>query len=292
MNINNCDLCPRYCKVNRNITSGFCRAGALPKVNLYQLHYGEEPVLTGSQGSGTIFFSHCNLQCVYCQNYKISTLGHGKTISVEELAQNFLQLQKMKAHNINLVTPTHFAQPIKEALQLARESGLELPVIWNSNGYENVEILKEMEGLVDIYLPDFRYWEEEQAIAYSQSPNYRQTAQRAILEMQRQVGRLKIDEDLAYRGLLIRLLILPNNQNQIEQILEWIADSIGCDTYLSLMSQYYPTSLANDIPLLNRGITQKEYDTCLNKIENLGFQNVFIQELGLTPEWTPNFSDS
>lgn len=288
-----CIQCPRLCEVDRITTRGFCKAPEDLKINLYQLHFGEEPVISGTKGSGTIFFSYCNMRCVYCQNYKISDWGNGKHISEDELADIMLELQEKGAHNINLVTPTHYSYNIKNALIKAKSKGLKLPIVWNSNGYENIEILKEMEGLVDIYLPDFRYWDNESSIHYSQAPNYSEVAQAAILEMFRQVGNLKIDEEdgLAYRGVLIRLLVLPNNVNAIQSILHWIYENLGNSTYISLMSQYYPTHRADEFEEINRPITREEYDYAVHIMEALGFENGFVQELGITPEWTPEFKE-
>jgi putative pyruvate formate lyase activating enzyme len=288
-----CIQCPRLCEVDRILSRGYCKAPDELKINLYQLHFGEEPVITGTHGSGTIFFSYCNLRCVFCQNYKISDWGNGERITVSQLADIMLELQNKGAHNINLVTPTHYSYYIKEALILAKNNGLHLPIVWNSNGYENVEILKEMEGLIDIYLPDFKYWDNESAQTYSQAPNYPEVAKEAIMEMYRQVGHLKIDEDdnLAYRGLLIRLLVLPNNVNGIESILHWIYENLGNNTFISLMSQYYPTHRADEFEKIKRPLIKEEYDYAVHIMNALGFENGFIQEMGITPEWTPDFKE-
>lgn len=289
-----CIQCPRSCEVDRITALGFCKANNQVKINLYQLHYGEEPVITGQKGSGTIFFSHCNLKCVFCQNYKISDWGNGEYVTIEELAEIMLELQNQGAHNINLVTPSHYSLQIKEALIIAKKKGLNIPIVWNSNAYESVEILKQMEGLIDIYLADFKYWDSENAQKYSSAANYPEIAKKAILEMLRQVGNLKIDEDdqLAYRGLLIRLLILPQNLNGIQSILHWIYEEIGNTCFISLMSQYYPTHRADEFPEINRPITREEYDYALHIMEGLGFENGFIQDLGITPEWTPDFIEN
>ncbi|MDX9870173.1 MAG: radical SAM protein [Candidatus Cloacimonadales bacterium] len=288
-----CSQCPHCCDVDRVTVLGLCKANNQIKINTYLLHKGEEPVISGENGSGTIFFSHCNLKCVYCQNYKISDWGYGKYYSVDEVAEIMLSLQKNGAHNINLVSPTHYSLQIKEAIILAKEKGLDIPIVWNSNSYERVETLLQLEGLVDIYLADFKYWDDNNAIKYSAAPNYAEHAKKAILEMYRQVGNLKIDDDtgLAYRGLLIRLLVLPQNINGIQSVLNWISEEVGNMTYLSLMSQYYPTHRADEFPEINRPITRDEYDYAVHIMEGLGFENGFTQEMGITPEWTPNFKE-
>lgn len=287
-----CTICPRNCHVNRTYKRGFCGANNQLEINLYQLHFGEEPVISGVNGSGTIFFCHCNLHCVYCQNFTISNLGKGYSISVERLAEIMLELQSNKAENINLVTPTHYAYLIKKAILLAKKQGLTLPIVWNSNAYESVQTLQDMEEVVDIYLPDFRYFDDSVAKKYSSGvSDYIETAKNAILEMYRQVGNLKIDEGVAYRGLLLRVLLLPDNINHVEKILQWIADAIGNVTHVSLMSQYYPTYLADRYPEINRPVYKQEYDYIVHLLEGLGFENGYIQELGITPEWTPNFSN-
>ncbi len=288
-----CNQCPRMCRINRNTERGFCKAPEQLKINLYQLHFGEEPVISGKNGSGTIFFSHCNMRCVYCQNYKVSNWGNGRMITPEELAEIMLELQEKNATNINLVTPSHYPDLIKKALIMAKDKGLNIPVIWNSNGYDSVEKLKELEGLIDIYLPDFKYWSNNNSLTYSDTQNYPDIAKLAIKEMFRQVGHLKIDEDsqMAYRGLMIRLLVLPENINEIQFILDWIYEEFGNSTYISLMSQYYPTHRSTEFPEINRAINREEYDYAVHILEGLGFENGFTQELGITPEWTPSFKE-
>lgn len=288
-----CYQCPRLCHIDRKTERGFCKAPDEIKINLYQLHFGEEPVISGPNGSGTIFFSHCNMRCVYCQNYKISDWGNGEIISTDRLAEIMLELQNKGADNINLVSPSHYPDKIKQALVTAKDKGLKIPVIWNSNGYDSVEKLKELEGLIDIYLPDFKYWSNNHALTYSATQNYPEIAKLAIREMYRQVGHLKIDEDsaLAYRGMMIRLLVLPENINEIQYILDWIYDEFGNSTFISLMSQYYPTHRSDEFPEINRPITREEYDYAVHIMEGLGFENGFIQEMGITPEWTPSFKE-
>ena len=281
-----CMVCPHLCDVDRTTSLGKCRATKQIKIASYQLHRGEEPVLSGTQGSGTIFFSHCNLKCVYCQNYDISEWGNGHYYSNEQVAEIMMLLQNNGAHNINLVSPTHYSLQIKEAIKLAKAKGLNIPIVWNSNAYENVEILQELDGLVDIYLTDFKYWNDNNAAKYSSAPDYAYHAKKAILEMYRQVGDLQIDNDtnLARKGLMIRLLILPENINGIESILNWISEDVGNMTYLSIMSQYFPTHRADEFPEINRVITHEEYSFALHVMEGLGFENVFTQK-------TSNLSD-
>ena len=288
-----CQVCPHACKINRYQELGFCQAGADIKINLHQLHFGEEPVLSGTKGSGTIFFSHCNLQCVYCQNYTISALGWGSETSCEQLVDNMLELQKQGAHNINLVTPTHYSIQLADAIKLAKQSGLYIPVVWNSNAYEDVDILKSLEGLVDVYLPDLKYADGRQSATYSHAPDYPQVARKTVLEMKRQVGQLKCDEaGIARKGLIIRLLVLPNNIAGTQDTLEWIAEALGEDTYISLMAQYYPVWKADKFSEINRGITPSEYEEVLSTMDRLGFENGFTQELSCSEAWTPEFIQS
>lgn len=289
--LQNCRICPRNCGVDRYISAGFCDAGVDLRINLAQLHYGEEPVISGSRGSGTIFFSHCNLKCVFCQNYSISQEGYGSYCSPEDLSDLMLDLQQQGAHNINLVTPTHYSLIIREALQQARKDGLILPVVWNSNAYESVDTLAQMEGLVDIYLPDFKYSYAAYSKLYSSAPDYPEIALAAICEMKRQVGDMLLDEEgIATRGIIIRLLVLPNNIAGIQRSLDLIAQNLGTQTQLSLMGQYYPTHKAFLFPELSRGITSIEYDKALDSIHAHGFTNVWTQELSCNNEWTPDFN--
>lgn len=281
-----CQICPNKCLV-----TSFCGAPKKLKINTYQLHYGEEPVLVGGLASGTIFFAHCNMRCCFCQNYKISQLGSGYEIDEEKFLEIVLELKHKNAVNINLVSPTPYSALLIPVLKRLKKSGFDLPIIWNSNGYEDVEILKRLEGLVDIYLPDFKYWDNEIAFKYSEVKNYRENAQSSIAEMYRQTGNLIVDEDeLAYFGLMVRLLVLPNNLSQTDKIIEWLNDEFGNKLYISLMSQYYPAYNATLFPELNRGITNKEYQIAVQKMTDLCFENGFIQQPATTPEWTPDFT--
>lgn len=289
-----CRLCPRGCGVDRTASTGVCGAGELVRVNLWQPHFGEEPPISGTQGSGTIFFSHCNLRCVYCQNHRISQQGWGRDLDIAGLARIMLELAAGGVHNLNLVTPTHYSLQIHAALALARRQGLELPVVWNSSGYELAETLRDMEGSVDVYLPDLRYAESEAARRYSGAADYPERARTAILEMFRQVGHLQLDiAGIARRGLLVRLLLLPGNVNRVDRSLRWIRDHLGPETAISIMAQYYPTHrVAVSFPELHRPITRTEYEDILDVMDTLGFENGFIQEFTQpTPAWTPAFQD-
>lgn len=288
--LTNCKMCPRNCGINRYETTSFCNAPAQLKINLSQLHHGEEPVLSGTRGSGAIFFSHCNLRCVFCQNYQISALEWGNLVSDEECVRMMLQLQEKGAHNINLVSPTHYSLQLVKILQQARNEGLDIPVVWNSNAYERQGTLKRLEGLVDIYLPDLKYASGEAGKTYSNAENYPEIARRAIPEMHRQVGLLQCDDEgMAKKGLIIRLLVLPNQIAGVTDSLRWIYENLGNETWISLMAQYYPTWQAEKYHSLQRGILQREYDEVLQVVEDLGFENGFIQELSCSPEWTPEF---
>ncbi len=276
--LQNCKLCPRNCGVDRRIEKGYCRSGIPIGINSWNRHFGEEPVFSGWKGSGTIFLINCNLCCVFCQNFDISQLGNGSEISPEELAEIMMKLQLEGVHNINLVTPTHFSVQIKTAIEFARDKGLKLPVIWNSNAYEKTETLEMFRGLVDIYLPDLKYADNESAEVYSDAENYPSISRRAILEMQDQVGKLVLDEKgIATRGLLIRLLVMPGLVKEVLQNLIWIRQNLGRDTYINLMSQYHPTFQASDYPAINRRITSEEYSTVKAQALELGFSNVIFQ---------------
>jgi putative pyruvate formate lyase activating enzyme len=286
----NCRICPHACGVNRYETTGFCNAPADIKVNLHQLHHGEEPCLSGTGGSGTIFFSHCNLKCVFCQNHSISHLGWGNIVTEDKVINMMLELQDKGAHNINLVTPTHYSVQLAEILQQVKGSNLHIPVVWNSSAYENVETLRRLEGLVDIFLPDLKYADCIYSVKYSNAEDYPLVAREAIKEMHRQVGNLVCDkDDIAVKGLIIRLLVMPGKVAGVSESLQWIYDNLGNEVFLSLMAQYYPTPQVNDFPEINRGITQAEYNEVLETLERLDFKNGFTQELSCSDEWTPEF---
>lgn len=292
MYLNKCNLCPHMCLVDReNKKRGFCKSGENVKIALSSKFFYEEPCISGTKGSGAVFFSNCNLRCVYCQNYKISKEGKGKEISIKELADIFLDLQEEGVHNINLVTPTIYALQIKEALILAKKNGLNIPIIYNSSGYENVDTIKELDGFIDVYLPDFKYCSNELGLKYSGVNKYFDFASRAILEMYRQVGNPIFDNNsIIKKGVIIRNLILPNNTKNTKNVLKWIVENIGKEAYVSIMAQYFPTNEAQNINELNRKITKKEYHFVEKYMYNLGLSNGYIQKIGDNEEkYVPDF---
>jgi len=274
-----CRLCPRECGVNREKGErGFCKAGIELTVSSFHAHFGEEPPISGYRGSGTIFLTHCNLRCVFCQNYPISHLGNGNQISSSELSQMMLNLQKKGCHNINLVTPTHFTPQILSGLLLAIQGGLNIPLVYNCSGYEKIETLRLLEGVIDIYMPDIKYGGRQEGAEYSSAPDYFEMAKKAIKEMYRQVGDLELDEKgIAQRGLLVRHLVLPNGLARTEKIFGFLAKEISSSTYVSIMSQYFPAHKAQEFKELNRGITGKEYEEALTIARKLGLKRGWQQ---------------
>lgn len=292
MNLEKCDLCPHMCGVNRlNGEFGVCHGTKNPIVALASVHDYEEPCISASRGSGTVFFSRCNLRCKFCQNYKISTTSKGKEVSIEELSDIFLKQQEKGVHNLNLVSPTIYAKQIKEALILAKSRGLKIPVIYNSSGYERVEVIRELNGIIDVYLPDLKYFDNAVALKCSGIKNYFNYASEAIKEMYKQVGAPKLDKNGVIRkGLIIRHLILPNNVTDSINVLEWIKNDIGTDVYVSIMAQYFPAYKAKEDETINRKITSDELEIVHEKLEELGLLNGYIQELGEhEEEYVPNF---
>ncbi len=270
--LKNCNLCPHRCGVSRlDDKIGNCGIGKLAIVSSYGPHFGEEPVLVGRYGSGTVFFSGCSLHCVFCQNYEISQLRLGSKVTPERLASIFLEIQKMGCHNLNLVTPTHVVAQIVEALCIAKRMGFNLPIVYNSGGYDSVDVLRELEGIVDIYMPDVKYSNSKVAEKYSGIKNYWEIVQEALREMHRQVGDLVIENGIARRGLLVRHLVLPNNLAGSEEILRFISEEISKNTYINIMDQYYPTFKAFEYPELSRRITTEEYREVVKIAEKLGF---------------------
>lgn len=268
-----CRLCPRACGARRaDGERGSCRAGLRPWVSSFGPHFGEEPELVGRSGSGTIFFTGCNLHCAFCQNYEISQLYEGKEIPVEGLAAWMLDLQRMGCHNVNLVTPTHQAPQIIEALALAREGGFRLPLVWNCGGYESVEALRCLDGIVDIYMPDLKYGDSGVAARYSDAPGYFEAAKAALREMHRQVGDLRVEDGIATRGLLVRHLVLPNGLAHTEEALRFVREELSPHTYVNLMAQYYPTYRARLFPELSRRITPEEFHEALAIARKLGLR--------------------
>lgn len=289
-----CRVCPHNCKVNRlEGNAGRCRATDKVKIALVSLHNFEEPCISGENGSGTVFFSNCNLNCAFCQNYEISQLGNGKEITIQELADIFIFQQNSKAENINLVTPTMYVYQIIEAIKIAREKGLNIPIVYNSNGYENVETLKKLNGYIDIYLPDLKYSNNEIAYKYSNIKNYFENATSAIKEMYNQVGKPVLDENgIMKKGLIIRHLVLPNEIQNSKDVLKWINDNIDNEIYVSVMAQYFPTHRAKEFPEINRKLTIEEYNEIEQYLYSLNLDNGYIQELGThEEEYVPNFKN-
>jgi putative pyruvate formate lyase activating enzyme len=276
--LGSCRLCPRDCDVDRlNNRIGVCKTGRYAVVSSHFAHFGEEDCLRGTRGSGTIFFSWCNLRCVFCQNYDISWLGEGGPTLPGELAEMMLHLQRLGCHNINFVTPEHVVPQILEALLPAIEQGLRLPLVYNTGAYDSLASIELMNGVVDVYMPDFKLWNAETARRYLKAPNYPEAARRAIREMHRQVGPLVFDEHgVALRGLLIRHLVMPGLGDETRLILKWIADELGPDTYVNLMDQYSPAGKVGnaDYVEINRRITSKEYQTALETAETVGLRRL------------------
>jgi putative pyruvate formate lyase activating enzyme len=279
--LKSCDLCPHDCGVNRiKDERGICGAGVLPKIASANIHRGEEPPISGTKGSGTIFLSGCSLACRFCQNFPISQLRNGEEMTTRTLADRMLQLQKRRAHNINFVTPTHFLPQILAALWLAIPDGFTLPIVWNSSGYEKVELLKLLEGVVDIYLPDMKYSDGLSAVAISSAPRYPEINRSALLEMFRQVGHLKLDADgIAMQGVIVRHLVLPEGKAGSSETLQWIVENLGAETHIALMSQYFPAHLAEKTPGIERTLTVQEYDSAVEALEKVGMENGWVQEL-------------
>ena len=275
--LSKCNLCPRNCGVNRHETVGVCGAGDKIKLAYYSLHQWEEPVISGTNGSGTVFFSHCNLKCIFCQNKKISTGGYGKVISNERLKEIFLELQEKGAHNINLVTPTPFVPLIADVLQEIKGKELMIPVVYNTSSYENVETIKIMNGLVDIYLADLKYYSNELGLKYSRCNNYFEVASKAIDEMVKQVGTFEIIDDLMKKGVIVRVLILPGHIEDSKKIIKYLYDKYHDDVIISIMNQYTPIEKL-EYDNLNRKVTDDEYDEVVNYSYDLGVRMAFMQE--------------
>lgn len=291
-----CDICPRECGVNRHEgEKGFCNSAFLPVVSTVCAHYGEEPVISGSRGSGTIFFGNCNMRCVYCQNYQISqdwTGQQSNEMDYHTLAERMLYLQDgLGCHNINFVSPSHFVPQIVRAVLEAVVMGLRLPLVYNTSGYDSIKALRELDGIISIYLPDLRYASDERAREFSQAPDYVVHARAAIQEMYRQVGDLILDGDgLAQQGLIVRHLILPNRLAGSEESLTWLVNKVSPAVTVSIMAQYYPTHHAKQIPALARQITQSEYSKVVELIERLGIENGWLQEMGSSECYLPDFT--
>jgi len=286
-----CTICPHNCGINRtNNQIGRCKSKDTVKIALYSTHNFEEPCISGKKGSGTVFFSNCNMNCVFCQNYEISQQGKGKEITIEELAEIFIKQQEKDVENINLVTPTSYVPQIIEAIKIARNKGLKLPIVYNTNGYEKVETLKMLEGYVDIYLPDFKYSDNELAKRLSKVDNYFEIATQALTEMYKQTGKAVFDDrGIMQKGMIIRHLVLPNHILNSRRVLKWINENMH-DVYVSVMAQYFPTYKAKDIEDINRKLTKEEYEQIENYLYRLDLENGYIQELGeheeeYVPKW-------
>lgn len=286
-----CMVCPHNCGINRlDGQVGRCKSKDTVKIALYSTHNFEEPCISGKRGSGTVFFSNCNMNCVFCQNYEISQQGKGKEISIEEVADIFIKQQEKGVENINLVTPTSYVPQIVEAIKIARSNGLKLPIVYNTNGYEKVETLKMLEDYVDIYLPDFKYSDNELGKRLSKVDNYFEIATDALKEMHRQTGKAIFNENgIMQKGMIIRHLVLPNHILNSRKVLKWINDNMH-DVYVSVMAQYFPTYKAKEIDDINRKLTKEEYEQIENYLYRLDLENGYIQELGeheeeYVPHW-------
>lgn len=296
--LNNCKVCPHECGINRNKGDiGRCKCNGKIKIALASVHQYEEPCISGKNGSGTIFFSNCNLNCIYCQNYEISQESKGIEITVEELANIFIRQQLKGVNNINLVTPTMYVYQIIEAIKIAREIGLNIPIVYNTNGYEKVETLKQLEGYIDIYLPDFKYHSNSLGKKYSGVDNYFEITTAAIKEMYRQTGSAVFEKEkntnnnIMKRGTIIRHLILPNHLQNTKNILKWIRKNMPREIYISVMAQYFPTHKAKQDVLINRKLNKREYREIENVLYTLDLENGYIQELGEhEEEYVPDFN--
>lgn len=284
-----CNNCPRNCNTDRNIHTGYCGVNENIKIARAAPHYWEEPCISGTKGSGTVFFSGCNLGCVFCQNQEISKKNFGLDITDKQLMQIFDNLIEKGVHNLNLVTPSHYIQKLASVL---KEYKSPVPVVYNTSSYEKVENIKLLEGLVDIYLPDIKYYDNTVAAKYSKADDYFDYASEAVLEMYRQVGDLKLDENgIAKKGIIIRHLVLPGNISQAEKVFMWVADNLSASTYISVMRQYTPYGEAQNISPINRKLSAREYKIVKQKIEDLGFENIYFQAKESADEnYIPNFN--
>lgn len=292
MEMTECRLCPRQCGVDRSKQTGYCGVSDSVKLARAALHFWEEPCISGERGSGTVFFSGCALKCVFCQNYQLSAGHFGKEVSIQRLAEIFLELQQQGAHNINLVTGGHYVPQIVQALELVRKD-LKIPVVYNSSGYETVETLRQLKGYVDIYLPDLKYYSPERSARYSNAKDYFAVASQAVQEMFSQVGPVQFDEQgMLQKGVVVRHMVMPNGVEDTMDILTWIAEHLPLDDILvSVMSQYTPFYKSADYPEINRRLTQEEYDRVLDWMECMGIEQGFVQELSSAKEeYTPDFS--
>lgn len=289
--ISKCEICPRKCKVNRYEKKGYCRCDDKVRIALVSKHYFEEPCISGRNGSGTIFFSNCNLNCIFCQNHDISQGGKGIDVTVERLAEIMLEQQERGANNINLVTPTMYVEQIIKAIDIAKDDGLNIPIVYNTNGYEEVETIKKLNGYIDIYLPDFKYFTNELAIKYSKAPNYFEKVTSALLEMQSQFDEYVFDGEIMKKGMIVRHLVLPNHIQNSKNVLKWIKDNLREDIYVSVMAQYFPTYKAIGDELIGRKLSFSEYRKIEQYFYGLDIKNGYIQDLGKhEEEFVPDFN--
>ena len=274
-----CRICPRLCGVDREKATGFCGAGDEIKIGRAALHFWEEPSISGDCGSGTVFFSGCNLRCVYCQNRKISRDGKGKVVSKEELSEIFLKLEADGAHNINLVSPTHYATSVAESLRMAKRSGLKIPVVYNCGGYESAETLREICDVIDIYMPDFKYFDDKYAIKYSGAKNYAEISKTALAEMFSILGKNEFDSrGIMQRGIIVRHMMLPGLIFDSKKIIDYLYKIYGDDIYISIMSQYTPMPWVSDYPEINRKVSDEYYGTLVGYAAEIGVKNAYIQD--------------
>lgn len=289
--ISKCEICPRKCKVNRYEKKGYCRCDDKVRIALVSKHYFEEPCISGRNGSGTIFFSNCNLNCIFCQNHDISQGGKGIDVTVERLAEIMLEQQKRGANNINLVTPTMYVEQIIKAIDIAKDDGLNIPIVYNTNGYEEVETIKKLNGYIDIYLPDFKYFTNELAIKYSKATNYFEKVTSVLLEMQSQFDEYVFDGEIMKKGMIVRHLVLPNHIQNSKNVLKWIKENLRKDIYVSLMAQYFPTYKAIGDELIGRKLSFSEYRKIEQYFYGLDIKNGYIQDLGKhEEEFVPDFN--
>ena len=289
--ISKCEICPRKCKVNRYEKKGYCRCDDKVRIALVSKHYFEEPCISGRNGSGTIFFSNCNLNCIFCQNHDISQGGKGIDVTVERLAEIMLEQQERGANNINLVTPTMYVEQIIKAIDIAKEGGLNIPIVYNTNGYEEVETIKKLNGYIDIYLPDFKYFTNELAIKYSKAPNYFEKVTFALLEMQSQFDEYVFYGEIMKKGMIVRHLVLPNHIQNSKNLLKWIKENLRKDIYVSVMAQYFPTYKAVGDELIGRKLSFSEYRKIEQYFYGLDIKNGYIQDLGKhEEEFVPDFN--
>lgn len=289
--ISKCEICPRKCKVNRYEKKGYCRCDDKVRIALVSKHYFEEPCISGRNGSGTIFFSNCNLNCVFCQNHDISQGGKGIDVTVERLAEIMLEQQERGANNINLVTPTMYVEQIIKAIDIAKDGGLNIPIVYNTNGYEEVETIKKLNGYIDIYLPDFKYFTNELAIKYSKAPNYFEKVTSALFEMQSKFDEYVFDGEIMKKGMIVRHLVLPNHIQNSKNVLKWIKENLRKDIYVSVMAQYFPTYKAIGDELIGRKLSFSEYRKIEQYFYGLDIKNGYIQDLGKhEEEFVPDFN--